>query len=88
MLLLSAGVALAVGAGNDLIPDIPLGAHTVKLQSLASIAPDLLIEIETPPDGSGRLFLVSPNGVIRIYKEGSVLPTPFYSIPAFPSESA
>jgi uncharacterized protein (TIGR03437 family) len=37
-------------------------------------------DIQTPGDGSGRMFVVQQNGVIRIVKNGTVLPTPFLDI--------
>src|SRR5215831_306105 len=37
-------------------------------------------DIQHAGDGSGRLFLVQQNGLIRILKNGSVLPTPFLDI--------
>jgi uncharacterized protein (TIGR03437 family) len=37
-------------------------------------------DIQTPGDGSGRLFVLQQSGVIRIVKNGSVLSTPFLDI--------
>ncbi|HXA50966.1 MAG TPA: PQQ-dependent sugar dehydrogenase, partial [Candidatus Acidoferrum sp.] len=37
-------------------------------------------DIQTPGDGSGRLFIVQQSGTIRILKNGTVLPTPFLDI--------
>jgi uncharacterized protein (TIGR03437 family) len=37
-------------------------------------------DIQTPGDGSGRLFILQQSGVIRIVKNGSVLPAPFLDI--------
>jgi len=37
-------------------------------------------DIQNAGDGSGRLFLVQQNGLIRILKNGSVLPAPFLDI--------
>ena len=36
--------------------------------------------MEQPDDGSGRLFIVEQQGVIRIIQNGSLLPTPFLDI--------
>ena len=78
----------AVGDGNDLLPDIPAGAQSVQLQLLVDLNPNFVIEIMHAADGSGRLFLVSPDGVIRIFTGGSVLPTPFLNAPASPTDRA
>ncbi len=86
--LLFATRASAVGQGNNLLPDIPLGPDTVRLTQIASISPDLVMDIENAGDGSGRLFIVSPRGVIRIWQNGAVLPGFFLNAPATPSGSA
>ena len=39
------------------------------------------IAIRAPADGSGRIFIVGQNGAIRIVKNGTLLPTPFLTIP-------
>ncbi len=78
----------AVGDGNDLLPDIPVGNESVMLESLVDIGSDLVTDITNAGDSSGRLFIVSPNGVIRIYQDGALLPTPFLNAPASPPQSA
>lgn len=75
-----------VGQGNDLLPDIPVGAIGMRLEIAATVSPDRLINVTHAPDGSGRLFLVSPQGVIRILSGGNVLPTPFLNDPATPPD--
>ncbi len=77
--------ARAVGDGNNLLPDIPLGPHTIKLEQVVSVNPSAVFDITNAGDGSGRLFLVSPNGIIRIFKDGALRPSPFLNIPAAPS---
>ena len=62
--LLVVSQAWAPGDGNDLIPDIPQGPHTVELAVLVDVG-DLITDISNAGDGSGRLFFVSPRGVIR-----------------------
>ncbi len=39
------------------------------------------IAVAQPDDGSGRLFIVSLNGGIFIYRNGAVDPTPFLTVP-------
>lgn len=36
--------------------------------------------LEIPGDGSGRLFIVEQGGLIRILKDGAILPTPFLDL--------
>jgi hypothetical protein len=86
--LLAALPAAAGGDGNDLIPDIPVGTRSVTLELVADIGPEIVIDITSARDGSGRLFLVSPDGVIRILKNGQVLATPFLSESASPPDRA
>ncbi|MGH0031115.1 MAG: PQQ-dependent sugar dehydrogenase [Myxococcota bacterium] len=86
--LLVAAAAGAVGSGNDLLPDVPLGRHRVRLEPVADVSPSVVIEMTHAGDDSGRLFLVSPDGVIRILDGGSVLPTPFLDAPAEPADRA
>jgi len=80
--------ANAVGTGNNLVPDIPVGPVPVRLEAIANIGPSIVMDITHAGDGSGRLFLVSPDGVIRIYQNGAVLPTPFLNAPASPPDRA
>jgi hypothetical protein len=40
------------------------------------------VAIADAGDGSGRLFIVEQGGVIRIWQNGALLPTPFLTIPA------
>ena len=37
-------------------------------------------DIQNAADGSGRLFIVQQNGIIRIYRNGALLPTPFLDV--------
>lgn len=68
-LMFSADVASARGVP----PDLTLEAVTDEIE-----AP---IGVRAPNDGSGRLFVISQAGSIRIVKDGIVLPTPFLSVP-------
>ena len=38
------------------------------------------VAVRAPHDGSGRLFIVQQGGLIRIVKNGAVLPTPFLTV--------
>jgi len=69
---------------------VALGAATCA--SAQTVPPDLALEIVTdqvtapigvraPHDGSGRLFVMSQAGTIRIVKDGVLLPTPFLTVP-------
>lgn len=81
--------SFAIGTGNDLLPDPPPTVARVALE-LVTIAPEAVIDIAHAPDGSGRLFLVSPAGTIRILKADGAPPlaTPFLADPAFPPTRA
>jgi glucose/arabinose dehydrogenase len=80
--------AAAGGDGNDLIPDLPADPRSVTLTVVADVGPEIVIDVTSAGDGSGRLFLVSPDGVIRILKNGQVLGTPFLNAPASPPDRA
>jgi len=56
-----------------------LAAQEIKLTALVSgiSAPT---DIQNSGDGSGRLFLVQQNGIIRIYQNGALVSTPFLDI--------
>jgi glucose/arabinose dehydrogenase len=71
----------ASGCGSQFdseTPDPPEGTQPVALQLVASglILPLYL----TAPDGDTRLFIVEKGGMIRIVKDGSLLPIPFLDI--------
>lgn len=63
---------------------IPADLNLVAVTS-AITAP---IAIRAPRDGSGRVFVASQTGTIRIIKDGLLLPTPFLTIPVSYSASA
>ena len=63
-------------------PPLPLimeGAIQLKLLTVASglRAP---VDVSSPGDGSGRLFIVQQTGQIRILKNGNFFPTPFLNV--------
>src|SRR5262249_46136439 len=69
-----ASATLAVAAASAAQPAItlkPLGVGGVVSAPLHAASPH---------DSSGRLFVVSQEGVIKIYKNGAYLPTPFLDI--------
>ena len=45
------------------------------------------VDIANAGDGSNRLFIVEKGGIIKIIKNGSVLPTPFLNISSFVSSN-
>ena len=44
-------------------------------------AVDAPIGVRAPRDGSGRLFVISQAGTIRVIKDGVLLPVPFLTVP-------
>jgi glucose/arabinose dehydrogenase len=56
-------------------------AFTLELQPVLSGLRQPLF-LTSPPDGSGRLFIVEQGGTIRIAENGQVLPQPFLDISA------
>ncbi len=59
--------------------------HTVSAQPQITYTPFLdslakPIDIKNAGDGSGRLFIVEQDGLIKVYKNGAVLSTPFLDI--------
>ncbi|HEY6942827.1 PQQ-dependent sugar dehydrogenase [Dokdonella sp.] len=66
--------AWAASASAQTVPaDLALDVVTDQV-----VAP---IGVRAPHDGSGRLFVMSQAGTIRIVKDGVLLPTPFLSVP-------
>jgi glucose/arabinose dehydrogenase len=79
-----AGLALTtVNVANpEATPPVPLirqGSTKVKLATVASglTAP---LELTSPADGTGRLFIVQQTGQILILQDGAILPTPFLDV--------
>ena len=69
MKLIAAALALA----------LPLAAQQIQFVQVASGLTDPT-DIQSANDGSGRLFLVRQNGIIRILRNGALLPQPFLDI--------
>ncbi len=76
-----AGAAHAQVPLADPLPDMPWGTTTVRLETVASgfIFPTHVV---AAPDGSGRLFVVELNGIVRVVENGVVLATPFIDLSA------
>ncbi len=85
--LLVPSAASAEGAGDDLLPDVQVGCLRVRLESVAQL-PSSVADIQNAGDASGRVFLVSPSGTIRILKDGIVQPEPFLQTAAHPPDRA
>ncbi len=61
------------------------GCPVVAQNSLLQLTPVVTgisnpTDIQNPEDGSNRLFVVQQDGVIRVVRDGSLLPAPFLSI--------
>lgn len=77
-LLLSPSLA-SLRAQDPPLPLIKKGAIALKLATVASglTAP---LEVSSPADGSGRLFIVQQTGQVLILENGAVAPTPFMDV--------
>ena len=60
-------------AAQSVPPDLTLNLVTSTI--------DAPIGVRAPHDGTGRLFVISQTGVIRVIKNGTLLPTPFLTVP-------
>jgi glucose/arabinose dehydrogenase len=72
--------SFACGGGSSSTPQDPApGPVTLALTTVVSglTSP---VDLETPDDNSGRLFVVEQPGRIKIISNGSLLPTPFLDI--------
>jgi uncharacterized protein (TIGR03437 family) len=56
-----------------------VGAQEIQLHTVAG-GLNFPTDIQSPPDGSGRLFVTQRNGLIRIISGGSVLGQPFLDL--------
>ena len=57
-----------------------VSAATIVLQPIVTSGLTDPVFVTSPPDGSGRLFVLEQAGRIRIIKNGQLLPTPFLDI--------
>jgi len=67
------GFIAASAAAQTVPPDLALQLVTSQISSP--------IGVRAPHDGTGRLFVFSQEGSIRVIKNGSLLPTPFLTVP-------
>jgi uncharacterized protein (TIGR03437 family) len=56
-----------------------LSAQEIQLNRIAS-GLNAPTDIQAAGDGSGRLFFVQQNGIIRVFRNGALVPTPFLDI--------
>jgi glucose/arabinose dehydrogenase len=65
--------------GTPPVPLIQRGSIKVRLATVASglTAP---LELTSPADGTGRLFIMQQTGQILILQDGAILPTPFLDV--------
>jgi glucose/arabinose dehydrogenase/fibronectin type 3 domain-containing protein len=78
-------MAVVIVAGLLVVPPAPAAADdftdpSFTTETVATFSPFSLVGLAFAPDG--RMFVWQKNGVIRIVKNGAVLPTPFLDISA------
>jgi glucose/arabinose dehydrogenase len=73
-LLALAAVLAGCGGSNQ-----PNSSPFISLQPIASGLSSPL-DLEQPPDNSGRLFVVEQGGLIKIIQSGTLLPQPFLNL--------
>jgi len=85
-MVLLACAGWAGSAGADHLPDVAPGSLAVRLHDVATgmngVEAGVLqyapVDFDAPKDGSGRRFIVTLGGLVRIIDaEGNLLPTPF-----------
>lgn len=77
-----AGLTLALGLGGCLAFGPGFGGTNGCPISLTLVAEGLQspVKVVEPPDGSGRLFILEQQGLVRVLLNGVLLPTPFLDI--------
>ncbi|CAA9224693.1 MAG: hypothetical protein AVDCRST_MAG42-1358 [uncultured Chthoniobacterales bacterium] len=70
-----------VGFAQAQLPSIPSGTISIELQQVATglASP---VDLVSPNDGTGRLFVVEQGGTIRVLKNGTLNASPFLNISA------
>lgn len=81
-LLLSLGLFAVSSCGSGRLsssnpPPGPPGAVTLQQVATGLASP---LDLETPPDNSGRLFVVEQGGTIHIIQNGTLMPAPYLDI--------
>ncbi|HYX19216.1 MAG TPA: PQQ-dependent sugar dehydrogenase, partial [Thermoanaerobaculia bacterium] len=80
VVLAAAALAFSLDAQSAVRkPTLP-GLPAVTLTPIVTSGLTSPVQVTTAHDGSGRLFVVDHTGVIHIYKNGGLLPTPFLDI--------
>src|SRR5436190_12400486 len=85
-LLFTSSSSWAVGANNvaspEATPPVPLIRQGSIQVTLATVVSGLTapLELTSPADGTGRLFIVQQTGQILILEDGTILPTPFLDV--------
>lgn len=70
----------ACGGGSSATPTPPKGSTPAVTLSSVATGFTTPLDVQSPGDGSDRLFVVEQGGKIRGVKAGSLLPTPFLDI--------
>lgn len=73
--------AAFAGTADAQLPSIPTGTVSIELQAVAT-GLNSPVDLVSPNDGTGRLFIVEQGGTIRVLKNGAVNATPFLNISA------
>ena len=73
------GVSHSSSSGPSPTPTPTLIPVTTQVLATGFTQP---LDLESPPDNSGRLFVVEKGGTVRILQNGTVLPQPFLNISA------
>lgn len=71
------GVLALYAAGSVMAQTVPADLTMTNIGAAGLSSP---IAVRSPNDGSGRTFIVTRGGSIRIFQNGALLPTPFLSI--------
>ncbi len=84
--MLSAALSPVAWGQADVLPPIPQGTISVRLQPIATGlgAPDYAI---SQPGDTGRMFILEQKGTVLVLQNGSVLPTPALDLQSLISTS-
>jgi hypothetical protein len=74
---LSLGLAIAISSCSS-EPNLPQGAGARLSEVVSGL--NFPTYLTTPPGDLTRLFIVEKGGVIRVVRDGALLPTPFLDI--------